>query len=335
MNKTNSAGFYPRSVFMLALSIAWMIGLDSVAKAQTPTTPARPNVVWIMSEDNSAEYLRHFDASGAPAPHIEALAKHGITFDRAFSNAPVCSVARTTLITSCYGPRIGTQFHRRSHLAAMPESVRMFPAYLREAGYYTTNHSKEDYNAADRDADTVWSDSSNRASWKNRPAKTTPFFHVETTGVSHESRLHFPESHVQSKPTTTDPDSIKLQPYFPDTPLFRYTRARYHDRMMEVDEHVGKIVADLKQAGELENTFIFYFGDHGGVLPRSKGYVYESGLRVPLVVRVPEQFKSATSRSLGDRTNGFVEFVDFGPTVLSLAGIPTPANVDGKPFMGT
>ncbi|TWU49186.1 Arylsulfatase [Rubripirellula reticaptiva] len=319
---------------MLAMSTVWMAGLHSVAEAQNPPAPTRPNVIWIMSEDNSAEYLKHFDADGAPAPHIEALAKHGITFDRAFSNAPVCSVARTTLITSCYGPRIGTQYHRRSRLAAMPEGVRMFPAYLRDAGYYTTNHSKEDYNATDRDTATVWNDSSNRASWKNRPSKSTPFFHVETTAVSHESRLHFPESDVDNNSTTTDPDSIKLQPYFPDTPLLRYTRARYHDRMMDIDEHVGKVVADLTQAGELENTFIFYFGDHGGVLPRSKGYVYESGLRVPLVVRVPEKFKTATSRSLGDRTTGFVEFVDFGPTVLALAGIQTPANVDGKPFMG-
>ena len=103
----------------------------------------RPNIVWIVSEDNSIHYLDHFFPGGAMAPNIEALAKQGLTFDNAFSNAPVCSVARTTLATMCYGPRIGTQFHRRYQLAPMPDGLKMFPAYLRDAGYYTTNNSKQ------------------------------------------------------------------------------------------------------------------------------------------------------------------------------------------------
>ncbi|MEM9644708.1 MAG: sulfatase-like hydrolase/transferase [Planctomycetota bacterium] len=293
---------------------------------------SRPNIVWIMSEDNSKHYLRHFDSDGAAAPNIEAMAKHGITFDRAFSNAPVCSVARTTLITSCYGPRIGTQYHRRSRLASMPNGLKMFPAYLRSAGYYTTNRSKEDYNA--HDDSEPWDESSNQASWKNRPSKKTPFFHVRTFADSHESRLHFPKRQMNTA-TDTDPSTVKLQPYFPDTPTFRYTRARYHDRMQVIDELVGGVLDELKSAGELEHTFVFYFGDHGGVLPRSKGYIYDSGLHVPLVIRVPDQFQDLGRRELGSRTNGFVEFVDFGPTVLALAGVDVPPQVDGKPFLGS
>lgn len=304
---------------------------DGAVDSRAADSPQRPNVVWIMSEDNSADYLRHFDPAGAPAPNIEAMAAHGITFDNAFSNAPVCSVARTTLITGCYAPRIGTQFHRRHVAVPMPEDLQMFPAYLRGAGYYTTNNNKEDYNAV-KGSD-VWSESSRNASWKNRPDETMPFFHVQTFADSHESRLHFNAQQMQEK-TTTDPAAVKLQDYFPDTPLFRYTRARYHDRMTKIDELVGSVIEELRQAGELENTFVFYFGDHGGVLPRSKGYLYESGLHVPLVVRVPDQFKSLAARDLGSRTQGFVEFVDFGPTVLSLAGIEQPAGVDGKPFLG-
>ncbi|MCA9067229.1 MAG: sulfatase-like hydrolase/transferase, partial [Planctomycetaceae bacterium] len=145
--------------------------------------------------------------------------------------------------------------------------------------------------------------------------------------------MHFSEKEMHQK-TQTDPDSVKLQEYFPDTPLFRYTRARYLDRMAVIDELVGGVIDELRADGELENTFVFYFGDHGGVLPRSKGYTYESGLHVPLVVRVPENFKSLAARELGSRTQGFVEFVDFGPTVLSLAGIEQPEGVDGKPFLG-
>ncbi len=291
----------------------------------------RPNVVWIMSEDNSKHYLRHFDRHGVVTPNIESLAQHGVTFDRAFSCAPVCSVARTTLITSCYAPRIGTQFHRRAKLAPMPVGVKMFPSYLRDAGYYTTNHTKEDYNAQKGN---VWSDSSKGASWKNRPNDSTPFFHVLTSTLSHESSLHF-DATLMDKPTVTDQQAVQLQPYFPDTQAFRFTRARYHDRILEIDRVVGKTIAELKEAGELENTFVFYFGDHGGVLPRSKGYAYESGLHVPLVVRVPENFKSLVDRDLASRTDGFVEFVDFGPTVLALAGLEPPQGIDGSAFLGS
>ncbi|MCA9136120.1 MAG: sulfatase-like hydrolase/transferase [Planctomycetales bacterium] len=313
------------------LLFAPIVGETRAADGKDADRSQRPNVVWIMSEDNSADYLRHFDPAGAPAPNIEAMAAHGVTFDNAFSNAPVCSVARTTLITGCYAPRIGTQFHRKHIAVPMPEGLQMFPAYLRAAGYYTTNNNKEDYNAV-KGSD-VWSDSSKNASWKKRPDKSMPFFHVRTFTESHESRLHFSEKEMQQK-TQTDPDSVKLQEYFPDTPLFRYTRARYLDRMAVIDELVGGVIDELRADGELENTFVFYFGDHGGVLPRSKGYTYESGLHVPLVVRVPENFKSLAARELGSRTQGFVEFVDFGPTVLSLAGIEQPEGVDGKPFLG-
>ena len=213
----------------------------------------------------------------------------------------------------------------------MPPGVKMFPAYLHAAGYYTTNNSKEDYNAV-KSAD-VWDDSSRNASWKNRPDDSTPFFHVLTSTLSHESSLHFAVATMDT-PTTTDADAVELQPYFPDTPTFRYTRARYHDRIAAIDDVVGDVVNELQQAGQLENTFIFYFGDHGGVLPRSKGYAYESGLHVPLVVRVPDQFKPRVGRELASRTDGFVEFVDFGPTVLKLAGIDPPRGIDGKPFLG-
>ena len=103
----------------------------------------QPNFLWIMSEDNSKHYLKLFDPSGAETPNIANLAKQGVAFDRAFSNAPVCSVARTTLITMVYGPRLGTQFHRRTELANLPDDWKMFPAYLRDAGYYTTNNSKK------------------------------------------------------------------------------------------------------------------------------------------------------------------------------------------------
>lgn len=292
----------------------------------------RPNVVWIVSEDNSIHYLRHFFPGGAAAPNIEALAAHGLTFDHAFSNAPVCSVARTTLATACLGPRIGTQFHRKYQTATLPAGLQMFSYYLREAGYYTSNNSKTDYNATPSKG--VWDESSRSASWRKRKDSSQPFFHMESHGQSHESSLHFSQQVYENEKTQTSPDSVKLADYFPDTPLFRYTHARYHDRMKVIDGIVGSTVAKLKEDGLLDDTFIFYFGDHGGVLPRGKGYIYESGLHVPLVVRVPENFKHLVDRNLGSRVKGFVSFIDFGPTVLNLAGVNVPEQVDGVPFLG-
>ncbi len=291
----------------------------------------RPNVVWLVSEDNSKHYLKLFDPNGADTPQLAKLASEGLLFEHAFSNSPVCSVARTTLITGCYAPRIGTQFHRASVRVPLPEGVRMFPASLRDAGYFTANNQKKDYNAIE--GERVWDESSRRASWRNRPPGS-PFFYMQSFGASHESSLHFPPDDLVSHPPETDPNSVRLAPYHPDTPTFRYTAARYHDRIRQIDREVGAVVAQLAEDGLLEDTFIFYFGDHGGVLPRSKGYLYESGLHVPLVIRIPENWQHRVDAARGSRVQGFVSFVDFAPTVLNLAGVDIPSQLEGRPFLG-
>ncbi|MCH2182930.1 MAG: sulfatase-like hydrolase/transferase [Mariniblastus sp.] len=296
------------------------------------SAPLRPNIVWIMSEDNSAHHLRLFNGEGAATPHLAKLAAGGIVFDRAFSNSPVCSVARTTLITSIYAPRLGTQFHRKLNPVGLPPSWKLFPQYLKEAGYYTTNNAKTDYNVS-MAGQAPWNASNRKATWRNRDAGQ-PFFHVQTFTQSHESSLHFPADDLQSQPTQTDPARIQLPPFYPDTPLFRYTQARYHDRIGVIDNQVGRLLARLAEDDLLDDTFIFYFGDHGGVLPRSKGYVYETGLHVPLIVHIPENFRHLSPFQPGQRTSGFVQFVDFGPTVLRLAGLEPPAQMNGKPFLG-
>ena len=291
----------------------------------------RPNIVWITSEDNSKHYLSLFDSNGVSTPNIEKLAVHGITFKHAFSNAPVCSVARSTLITGCYAPRIGAQFHRKIQIVPMPDSLKMFPAYLREAGYYTTNNSKEDYNLI-KDVG-VWDESSNKATWKNRK-KDQPFFHVFNIGISHESSLHFSKEKMDSTSTVTDLNAFDIQPDHPQSDLFRYTNAYYRDKIREMDLRVGQVVAELEKDGLLSNTFIFYFGDHGGVLPGSKGYLFETGLHVPLVIYIPERYQELIDAEMGSTRDDFISFIDFAPTVLNLAGIKIPELIDGKSFLG-
>lgn len=312
--------------------VLWIAVTGQMLCAGSLNAAGRPNFLWIVSEDNSKHYLKLFDEHGAPTPHIEALAREGVVFEHAFSCSPVCSVARTTLITGCYAPRLGAQYHRRSKRVPLPPGLRMFPAYLRQAGYYTTNNSKKDYNAVEGKG--VWDESSKRATWRNRPSADVPFFHMQTFGASHESSLHFKRAQMRADQLRTSPTEVALAPYHPDTPTFRVTYARYHDRMGVIDEAVGRLVARLERDGLLEDTFIFYFSDHGGVLPRSKGYIYEAGLHVPLVVRVPNNWKHLVTLERGARARSFVSFIDFGPTLLHLAGLDVPEGMDGRPFLG-
>lgn len=308
----------------LALTALFVVNKSNAQKN------ARPNIVWIVSEDNSKHYLKLYDETGAETPNIESLAKTGVVFNHAFSNTPVCSAARSTLIASSYGPRLATHYHRRMEKVPMPEGVSMFPAYLRKAGYYTANNAKEDYNIITSKG--VWDKSSKKATWRDRKPNQ-PFFFVYNIETTHESRLHFTEADVKAG-TKTDPSKMTVLPTHPKTDLFRYTNARYHDKMQEMDGQLGTVVEKLKKEGLYENTFIFYYGDHGGVLPGSKGYINEMGVHVPLVVHIPSKYKNLVSVEAGTRNDAFVSFVDFGATVLNLAGVEVPKGMDGKPFLG-
>ena len=303
-----------------------------IGSAPTLWADERPNIVWILSEDNSVHYLGLYREPLAATPAIEQLAAEGLVYDYAFSCAPVCSVARTTLMSGLLAPRIGFQYHRKQKLAKLPDGVQLFPAYLRQAGYYTTNNSKKDYNVVEGK---VWDESSKKASWRNRPNAATPFFHMQSIGISHENSLHFPLADIRDQNVVTDPKQVTPAPYHPDTETFRFTQARYIDRIQQMDKAVGRIIQQLAEDDLLDDTIVFYFGDHGGVLPRSKGYLYETGLHVPLVVRVPEKWRDQLGVEPGQRRQGFVNFTDLGPTVLNLAGVSIPGELDGRPILGS
>lgn len=290
-----------------------------------------PNIVWLVSEDNSMHYLKIFDENGVATPQIESLAEQGLIYTKAFSNAAVCSAARSTIISGCYGPRLASQYHRKIEKIPMPTNLDMFPVYLRKAGYYTTNNSKEDYNFIKSEG--VWDESSKTASWRNR-GENQPFFHVFNTAITHEGSLHFNKMTFENKKTKTDLNSFTLQPNHPNTTLFKYTNALYRDEMIEMDTEIGTVISQLKEDGLYDNTFIFYYGDHGGVLPGSKGYLYETGLHIPLIVHVPKNYKHLVSQKLGSKVEGFVSFVDLAPTILNLAGVEIPKKMNGKPFLG-
>lgn len=285
----------------------------------------RPNILWLTSEDNSP-YLGCYGDTLAKTPHLDKLAEQGVRYRNAFANSPVCSAARTTLITGMNGCALGVEHHRSK--VRIPESFRLYPEVMRAAGYYCTNNSKTDYNLPDRKK--VWDESSKNAHYKNRAAGQ-PFFAVFNFTTSHESQ-------VAPKAGKTDfrisPEQMPLPPYHPDTPEVRRDWANYYDQMTLMDEQVGKMLEQLEKAGLAEDTIVFYYSDHGGALPRGKRNLHDSGTRVPMIVRIPEKWKQWRPAQPGEWVEDPVSFVDLPATLFSLCGVETPANYQGRAFLG-
>ncbi len=289
-----------------------------------PEPPPKPNILWIVSEDNSP-LLGCYGDPFATTPNLDRFAEDAMAFDHAFASAPVCAPSRFTIITGTYASAMGTA-GMRSYYPIDPQ-VRFFPNYLREAGYYCTNRSKTDYNTPGQ-PDT-WNASSQEAHY-SQGGEGQPFFHVHNIGISHESQIH-----NRKEPLVHDPAKAPLPPYHPDTDTIRRDWAQYYDRVMQMDEQVGAIIAQLKEDGLYEETIIFYYSDHGGGLPRAKRFLYESGTHIPLIIRVPEKYRALfPGYEPGQRTDRMVSFVDFAPTVLSLAGIEPPEYMQGEAFLG-
>lgn len=285
----------------------------------------RPNILWIVSEDNSP-FLGCYGDDLATTPTLDKLAQEGVLYLNAFANAPVCAPARSTIISGMYPPSMGTQNMRSVY--PTPTSIKFFPQYLKEAGYYTSNNSKEDYNMIKPEG--VWDASSKEAHYKNREVGQ-PFFAIFNLGVSHESSIH---KSIPKEELRHDPAKVKLPPYHPDTEEMRHDWAQYYDKIEDMDSQVAKILKELEDAGLAENTIVGYYGDHGGVIARSKRFIYESGTRVPMIWRFPEKYEHLSPAKPNTKLDRLVSFVDLAPTILSLAGVKIPNYMQGKAFLG-
>jgi len=302
------------------LALAWIIPAPALG-----ADSQRPNFLWLTSEDNGP-HLGAYGDDFAGTPNLDALAEKGLTYLHAWSTAPVCAPARTAIITGMDPTSLGAH-HMRS-MVSMPDGLKMYPQYLREAGYYCTNNRKEDYNVAKPGK--VWDESSGEAHWKNR-GEGQPFFAVFNFTVTHESRIRRrPHKKVH------DPAGVHVPAYHPDTPEVRQDWAQYYDKITEMDALAGEKLKELEEAGLADETIVFYYGDHGIGLPRGKRYPYNSGLRVPLIVYIPEAFEHLRPAGYepGGKTERLVAFVDLAPTVLSLAGVEPPAHMHGRAFAG-
>jgi len=297
--------------------------------APAPDPGERPNVLWIVSEDNGPALGAYGDPV-ARTPALDRLATQGVRFDNAVAPFPVCSPTRFSIFTGIHAAvAAGSQDMRSLVQDALPDSVRGWPEHLREAGYYTSNNQKTDYNHAVGDRiETAWDANGGSATFRDRP-DGAPFFAVFNLFGSHESALHDPD-----RPLVTDPDRVVLPPQHPDLPEIRRDWARYHDAVARMDERVAEILGLLRDDGLDDDTIVFYFSDHGGAVPGSKRLVYDGGVRVPLIVRVPERYCHLLPAPAGAATDRLVSLEDLGPTVLTLAGVPLRPHFTGRPFLG-
>jgi arylsulfatase A-like enzyme len=289
-----------------------------------PAPGARPNIVWIVSEDNNP-FIGAYGDPLANTPNIDALAKAGILYRHAYSNAPVCAPSRFGILTGVLPESCAPAQHMRANAQAAG-ILPSYPDLLRKAGYYVTNNVKTDYNC-DIDPKAIWDDSSTKAHWKNRP-EGKPFMAVFNLMTTHESQNFKPT------PGRVTPDAVRVPAYMPDTPVIRADIAGYYNRMEIMDAHVGKLLAELDAAGLSDDTIVFYYSDNGGVLPRSKRYCYDSGLRCALAVRVPAKWAHLAPNGPGSVVKAPVSFIDLAPTVLSLGGVPIPKAMQGKALLG-
>jgi len=225
----------------------------------------------------------------------------------------------------------GPAHHMRAD-GRIPSWLKGFPTLLREAGYFTSNNSKTDYNAP-IDVKETWEQSGRNAHYIGRPDKSKPFFSVFNHEVTHESCL-FPEQDQQRNFEPTDPAKVRVPPYQPDTPEIRADWARYYDRLAVLDQQVATKLKQLEAEGLADDTIVFYYADNGGVLPRSKRFLQRTGTHVPLIVYFPPKWQHLAPAPQGSRFTQPVCFVDFAPTVLSLASVQIPDYMQGRPFAG-
>ena len=295
----------------------------------------RPNILWLSAEDINA----HFGCYGDPhaiTPHLDQLANEGVRYTNVYTAAGVCAPCRSTIITGMYQTTIGTM-HMRCK-ATLPNSIQPFPAYLRKAGYYCTNNSKQDYQF--KTPDNTWDVSSSQAHWKKRSDSSQPFFAVFNFGGCHESGI---ASAGKYKTVTSDlkpeqrQDPNKLTtfpPYYPDTAAAREDWKRNYELITAMDAWVGAHIAALKDAGLYEDTIIIYWSDHGVGLPRAKRWLYDSGTRIPMIARVPKKWRVDDQGAPHTVDDQLISSLDFGPNVLNLAGVPVPEIMQGRAFLG-
>ena len=285
----------------------------------------RPNILWLTCEDNNVNWVGCYGNPHAETPNIDKLATEGFQYMHCYANAPVCAPMRSTWITGIHAISMGTH-PMRSRYEIPHDKIKYYPDALKKAGYFVGNAGKTDYNIGGRDDKSPWDTS--KKDWKQLQ-ENQPFFMIINNTKSHESKAFGDIDNTEHSP-----GSVRLASYHPDIPEIRKNYAHYHDQMKKMDADIGLALKELEEAGLAENTIVIHNSDHGGVIARSKRFLFNSGTHCPLIVRIPEKFQHLRPGSPGSKIDELVSFIDMPKTWLSLAGAEIPDTMQGKIFLG-
>ncbi|TWU02628.1 sulfatase-like hydrolase/transferase [Stieleria varia] len=324
MHRNTSKAFLVACLFLTLILTPAAFHRDLLCAAEADSSQ-RPNILWLTCEDNNVNWVGCYGNPYAETPRIDALATEGFQYMHCYSNAPVCAPSRSTWITGVHAISMGTH-PMRSRNEIPHDRIRYYPDLLKEAGYFVGNEKKTDYNIGGRPDTEAWD--TNKADWQELKQKQ-PFFMVINSTLSHESKAFGDVDH-----TTHSPDDVRLAKYHPDIPDIRKNYAHYHDQMKKMDAEIGASLDALEAAGLAENTIVVHNSDHGGVIARSKRFLFNSGTHCPLIIRIPEKFKHLRPGDPGSKVHDLVSFIDMTKTWLNLCGAQTPDYLQGRVFLG-
>lgn len=304
------------------------ISLTSCIQPEQPEP--RPDIIWIIAEDMSADFSC-YGSEEVSTPHIDRLAEESVQFMNCFVTSPVCSPSRSALLTGRYPTTTGAHNHRSSRGEVkifLPEDTRTIPDLFREAGYFTANcgydyPAKTDYNIVTPpdlyDASLrLKPDNSNwNELWQKNSENRPVFLQLQLFGG--KNRSYKPENPV-------DPKRVKLPPYYPDTEIFRNDRANYLNTVIYTDLMIRNIVEYLKSAGRWENSLVFFITDHGEDNYRHKQFLYDGGIHIPMLLKLPEGNHFELKASVED----LLIHIDMAATSLDAAGIKLPDYLEGQ-----
>lgn len=322
----------PRALLLLASSIPAALWAQPAAK---------PNIVFILAEDIG----KHLACYGEPlvqTPNLDRLAARGVRYNNAFTTAPVCSASRSAIMTGMYQTTIGAHQHRtwQWNKKPLPPGVRTITDYFRDAGYYTVNLSgggkaakkaaggltgaagngKTDYNFLTSAPPFDGND------WADRKAGQ-PFFAQVTINESHKGPGWVFARSKEAPIPHVDSSRVKLPPYYPDHPVAREEYANYLDAIELMDSYVGELLARLERDGVAKDTIVVFIGDNGQCLFRSKQFLYDGGISIPLLIAWPD------GRRAGATDDQMISAIDISAAMLGMAGVKPGAVFQGRDFL--
>lgn len=301
----------------------------------------KPNILWITIEDTSPHFIGCYGNKDSRTPVIDQLAREGVRFTNAFSTGTVCAPSRSTIITGVRTTALGTGNHRSTF--PIPDFIKGFPRYMRQAGYYVTNNNKTDYNIADQNEfiSETWNDRSLKAGWWNRKPGQ-PFFSVVNFEESHQSRTMthpyswYVENVLQKIPEQEriGENDFDMPPFYRDSPEMRKQFARVYNSIRLTDIRIGELLDRLRDDKLMDSTIIFFYGDHGQGIPRAKTNGINLGYRIPFVIWFPPMYKQLSPWGTGVVSDELISFEDLAPTLVSLAGGNVPDHMKGRVLLG-